>query len=193
MHRSESVNNHCRGDSILSAEQLFSLHGNLIRSVIRFYVKDEVEQDEIYQELFLYFARKPITEEIRNVQAFLYHVVRNLIKDRQRQQIRYERRLLRYADEKLAENQQETPEDSAVHMLEVKEQAQKVLELLERHLSENEVTAIRLRYNQDCDLHETARRMNLQPNTVSRYVCIGMKKIRAVFGGQDKANKEEGE
>jgi len=176
-------------EQIQSVERLFSQYGEFITSVIRFFVKDPFEQEDIYQELFIFFIRKPMPGDVRNMKGFLYRVIGDRIRDRKRRQVRYQQNLEKYADHSSSESKEEVSSVSTVHQ---KEQAERVYSLMKDYLTQNEATAITLRYKYDCDIHETARRMNVQPKTVSRYVCVGLKKIRNVFGRMERTH-EEGE
>jgi RNA polymerase sigma factor (sigma-70 family) len=176
-------------EQVQSAERMFAQYGGFIASIIRFFVKDPSEQEDIYQELFLFFMRKPIPGDVRNIKGFLYRVIGDRIRDRKRRQVRYQQNLEKYADRSNREPREEVSSVATVHQ---KEQAERVFSLMKDYLTRNEAMAITLRYKDDCDIHETARRMNVQPKTVSRYVCVGLKKIRDVFGRVERLH-EEGE
>lgn len=190
MHQSGSEEHRSTDEQVESAEQLFSQYGSFIRSIIRFFVRDVEEQEDLYQELFIFFIRKPVPTEVRNIKGFLYRVVADRIKDQKRKQVRYHKRLEKYAD---MVNPMESSEETGFSAMFRKEQAELVFSFLENYLTVNEATAITLRYKDECDINETARIMNVQPKTVSRYVCVGLKKIRTVFQKMERAHDEEGE
>lgn len=174
-------------EQIQSAEQLFSQFDSYISSVIRYFVRDECEREDIYQELFIYFVRKPLPEDVRNVKGFLYRVIADRVKDRKRKQARYHKRLEKYAD--ITGPVSEEADAPLTDFLQ-KERMDRVLSVAKQYLTENEATAVMLRYKNDYDISETAKRMKVQPKTVSRYICVGLKKIRMVIQKMERAQDE---
>ena len=71
--------------------------------------------------------------------------------------------------------------------------AQKILEIIERHLSKTEIKAIVLRYQNQFEIEDVAREMNIKPRSVSRYISVGIKKIRQLLNIEQGADHEEGE
>ena len=69
------------------------------------------------------------------------------------------------------------------------EEAQQLINQIQQHLSENEAKAILYRYQHECTLEETADKMGLQPKTISRYVSVGLKKIREIVKNKERADK----
>jgi DNA-directed RNA polymerase specialized sigma24 family protein len=57
-----------------------------------------------------------------------------------------------------------------------------MFELIRRHLPKNEATAMALRYKDNYNIHETAKKMDVKPKSVSRYLSVGTKKLRQVLG-----------
>ena len=190
MHPAGPSDDPCVEERIKLAEQLFSEYGGFIRSVIRFFIHEQTVQEDVYQELFVFFIRKPVPEDVQNIKGFLYRVIADRIKDLKRKQTRYNNRLVKYAE---SINPSVESDENGVFTVIQREQAEKVYAVLEEYLTENEARAITLRYKHDLDIHETAEVMDVQPKTVSRYVCIGLKKIRDVFKKRERAQHEEGE
>ena len=62
------------------------------------------------------------------------------------------------------------------------EEVEKMFELIHKHLPKNEATAMALRYKGDYNIHETAKKMDVKPKSVSRYLSAGTKKLRQVLG-----------
>ncbi len=156
------------------ASRLFEEHGAFIRSVIRFAVSDSSEYEDFYQDLYLSFALNPFTEELRNPRGFLYRVIVDRAKDRYRIQSR--RRRWRYELFYLARQEYiDRPEGSDVIR---HEEAQALFHRIETHLSRNEARAILYRYKYDYSLEETAREMGVKPKTISRYISVGLKKMK---------------
>lgn len=159
------------------AMKVFEEHGNFIHTIIHCNVKNEAEAEDLFQDFFLFLISKPIPEEVQNVRGFLYRVVSDKVRDAFRRIERYQGRIYRYAESRrrIIEN---CPESTVIEV----EETKKMFELIRRRLPPNEARAITLRYRNSCDTEEVAKKMGIRPRTVSRYISIGLKKIRQVLG-----------
>lgn len=165
------------------ATEAFVEHGDFIRAVIHFHVKNEAEAEDLFQDLFLFLISKPIPEEVQNVKGYLYKVISNMVRDAFRRIEHYQTRIYRYArwHRRTVEN---SPEDVLIET----EEVEKMFALIERHLPRKEALAVTLRYRDNCDTGEVADKMGVEPRSVSRYVSVGLKKIRAVFSQKQGSN-----
>ena len=59
-----------------------------------------------------------------------------------------------------------------------KEELEKMFKLIHRELPANEARAIELRFKHKHNRNEAAKIMGVDPSTVSRYVSVGIKKVR---------------
>jgi RNA polymerase sigma factor (sigma-70 family) len=169
------------------AKELFIEQGEYIRSVVRYAASGNEYTDDLVHELFLFFAAKPIPDDILNIRGYLYKVIFDKVRDWQRSRTRHQIRLRQYQEEKLKELTtlcREGQED---------ENAQQIMGLIERHLSRAEIRAIVLRYRNQYEIEEVAMEMNIKPRSVSRYISVGLKKIRQLLNIQRGADHEEGE
>ncbi|MHC4123295.1 MAG: RNA polymerase sigma factor [Planctomycetota bacterium] len=162
--------------NITLAMKVFEEHGDFIRTIIRFHVKNEAEGEDLFQDFFLFLVSKPIPEEVQNVRGFLYRVVSDQIKDALRRIDCYQRRICRYAErhKRIIEN---CPKNVVIEV----EETKKMLELIRRRLPSKEAWAVTLRYGNNCNIGEVADKMGIKPRSVSRYVSAGLKKIRHAF------------
>ena len=151
-------------------------HGDFIRSVIRFHVKDEAEAEDLFQDFFLSLISKPIPKDIRNERAFLYRVISLRVKDALRRIGRYQRRVHRYA-QRHKHTVDECPENAVIEADEV----EKMFELIQSRLPSREALAIKLQYKNDFETSKIAGEMGVTSRSVSRYVSIGLKRIRNTF------------
>lgn len=159
------------------AMKVFDEHGDFIRTVIRSNVKNEVEAEDLFQDFFLFLISKPIPEEVQNVRGFLYRVVSDKAKDTIRRITRYQARIYRYAEHhrRIVEN---CPENAVIEV----EETEKMFELIRGRLPTNEALAVMLRYRNNYNIGEVAEKMKIKPGSVSRYISVGIKKLRQVFG-----------
>lgn len=162
-------------ENIGVAKQVFEEHGDFIQKVIRFHMGNKPEADDLFQDLFLFLISKPLPEDVRNVHSFLYRVITARVIDRFRHETRMKAIMNRYAQKKgqmLEERQKGTARQD--------EKADKVFNIIQRNLPRNEAMAITLKYKHDFDINETAKHMGIKPRSVSRYLSVGMNKLRYV-------------
>jgi DNA-directed RNA polymerase specialized sigma subunit len=62
-----------------------------------------------------------------------------------------------------------------------KEETEKMLNLMQKNLSAKEAEAITLRYFNEDKISHVAQKMGIQKRSVSRYISVGLKKVRAVM------------
>jgi len=168
-------------ENLAYAEKVFAEHGDFVRRILCFHVRNQEEREDLFQEFFLVLISKPIPQDLQNVRGYIQHVVCDNIKDAFRRIERYQKRLHRYA-----EHHKHIVEDRPDNSLMETEEVEKMFELIRRHLPKNEATAMALRYKDNCNIRETAKKMNVKPRSVSRYLSVGAKKLRQILGVGDK-------
>ena len=161
---------------IVSAEEVFEKHAGFIRSVIRFHVKNEAEAEDLFQIFFLFLITKPLPSDLRNIRGFLYKIIIDKIKDFARQSIRYRKKIYNSI-----ENSRNNSIDSPDRVIIDLEETRKMFDIIRKNLPEKEALAVKLRYLDGYDISETASVMKVKPRTVSRYISIGLKKLRHIF------------
>lgn len=157
-------------------EKIFAEHGSFIRTAIRFHIKDEAACDDLFQDFFLSLVINPVPKDVKNMRGFLYRAVTYRSKDAFRRVTRY-RTILRGYAEKWQRRIEDSPEVMAIE----REEVEKVLELIHKHLPKKEAMAMSLKYGKDGDTEDVAESMGVKSATVSRYVCAGAKKIRNIL------------
>ncbi|MCK4751839.1 MAG: sigma-70 family RNA polymerase sigma factor [Planctomycetes bacterium] len=172
-----------KGGNVERATKIFAEHGDFIRSIINFNVKNKALSDDLFQDLFLYFISKSIPTEIRYMKGFLYKVTTDRIKDAFRRTGRYQAKLHRYANQRKSVPERE-PEKAMIDI----EETEKMFKAIARHLPSNEAIAVTLRYMDDNSITEIAEKMKIKPRSVSRYISVGLKKISYLFGTRQGGN-----
>jgi RNA polymerase sigma factor (sigma-70 family) len=157
-------------------EEIFTEHGDFVRSIIRFHVRNEVEREDLFQDFFLWLISKPVPQDVQNVRGYIYRVVYDDIKDAFRRIERYQKRVRRYAEhrKRIIENR---PRNSQTET----EEAEKMFELIRKRLPKKEALAITLRYHHNYDTATVAKTMGIEPKSASRYISAATKKLRQVF------------
>lgn len=169
------------------ARKLFTEQGEYIRSIVRYATSSNEYTDDLVHELFLFFVAKPVPDGILNIRGYLYKVIFDKVRDWQRSHIRRQTRLRQYQELKIKQLTalcREGKQD---------ENAQKIMDMIEKHLSRTEVRAIVLRYQSQYKIEDVAREMNIKPRSVSRYISVGLKKIRQLLNIKQGADHAEGE
>ena len=178
------LNTNKKGDApsdVDRAMRVFEEHGHFIRSIIDFNVRDEAEAEDIFQDFFLFLISKPIPDEVQNIRAFLYRLLSDKIKDAFRRIDRYQAKIRRYTT-----YPGRVTEYRSKNSLIEAEETKRMFELIERHLPQKEALAVTLRYKNNCDTAKVAKKMGVQPRSVSRYVSVGLKKARHLFGVNER-------
>lgn len=165
-------------DNVDKAARLFAEQETFIRGTIGYFVSDRQEREDIYQELFVYFVRKPIPEDICRLRTWLYRVILDRIRDRKRSQARYQQHLQAYAQQQL---KTEMPPQRAVDP----DQIDALFALIQEHLSPHEARAIRYKFVHHLTVQQIARSMKVKSTTVSNYLAVGLNKLRALLDKDD--------
>jgi RNA polymerase sigma factor (sigma-70 family) len=169
------------------ARKLFTEQGEYIRSIVRYIVSNNDYTDDLVHDLFLFFVARPVPDDVINIRGYLYKVILDKIRDWRRAKVRYQDKIRHYQEintTRLTALYQEGDQQ---------ENARKMLEIIEKHLSKTEIKAIILRYQNQFEIEDVAREMNIKPRSVSRYISVGLKKIRQLLNIEQGADHEEGD
>lgn len=156
------------------ATRIYNENSETIRRIIRRQVNDPTTVDDILHDFFLSLIRKPIPNEIENIKGYLYQAIRHDILDAAARKKNYNARLTRYAQRKIYENKSSNPQKIALK----KDEIQKIFDLINNQLPPREAMAVLQRYLYDLNTTQAAKAMNIDKRSFSRYICVGLKKIR---------------
>ena len=159
------------------AGAIFDEYGDRILAIIRFKVSNRSEADDIFQDFFLSLVHKPVPEGIQNIEGYLYRAIINDIIDMGRRTKSYRSQLDRYAKYRKYSAKYEDPHNIMIQA----EEVQKMFQLIERQLPPREAEAVIERYCHDCSIDNASKRMYVGKKTFSRYLCMGLKKIRQLL------------
>lgn len=160
--------------NVALAAEVFSKYGDFIRAVIRYKVKNEAWAGDLFQDFFLSLVSKPIPAGVQNVRSYLYRAIINDIADGTRRVEKYKTRMNKYAECLNYSINKSAPENALME----KEETDKMFKLIEGWLRRSEAQAVSLRYKNNYDIKEVARKMHVDDRTVSRYISTGLSKIR---------------
>lgn len=164
-----------------AAVEVFREHGDFLRAVVRFQVRNKSDEEDLFQEFFLALIRKPVPADVRNIRSYLYHAVVHHVVDAMRTRENYRRSLKNYAKEIRISINNRPPRNALVDDEEEKEA---VVAYFARHLQDREAQAFVLRYRDNCSNAEIAARMGIREQTVRRYLSVGMKKLRNTLAAE---------
>jgi len=160
--------------NVQRAAEIFDQYGDEIEALIRFQVQDQTAIDDIFQNLFLSLVNKPVPRGISNVKGYLYRAITNDVIDSVRRARNYQTQASRIVERR---NYVAFEQGSDTTVIEV-EELDRLSELIRENLPRCEAEAITLTCIDELDAGEAARRMGVNKRTVSRYKCIGLRKIR---------------
>lgn len=161
-------------NSVNIAAKVFAEHADFIYVIICRKVRDEAQANDLFQDFFLSLVSKPVPTGIKDIRSYLYRAITNDIIDANRRVKRYQARLRRYAEVLNYTTNNNTPENALIEV----EQTNKMFKLIEGRLPRSEAQAITLRFKDNRDIEEVAAKMNVNKRSVSRYISVGLKKMR---------------
>ena len=161
-------------ENVRLASTVFADYGSFIRAVIRSQVGDQAHADDLYQDLFLALIQKPIPEDVKSIKAYLYKAIANDAVDVVRRTQTGRTLMRKYGKRPNNSINKCRPENALIE----KEQMDRMFELIRARLPKSQTEAITLRYWHNHNTGEVAKRMGVDVRTVSRYISVGLRKIR---------------
>ena len=159
------------------AAEIFGQYGDDIQAMIRFQVQGESRIDDIFQDLFLSLVSNPVPASVSNMKAYLYRAVTRDVIDAGRRARNYQALPSKIAERRRYVTVEQSSDSTIVEV----EELEKLSGLIMEHLPPCQADAVSLTYIDDLDAGEAARKMGVNRRTVSRYKCVGLKKIRKCF------------
>jgi RNA polymerase sigma factor (sigma-70 family) len=160
-------------NNVDNAANVFAEHGDFIRTVIRYQVKNKDQEDDIFQNFFLSIVARPIPPDVRNIKSYLYRAITNGVISVTRRVEKYNNQILKYAKGTNRFINKQNPVDTLIET----EETDKMFELIEKQLRHSQSQAITLRYRNNYDIKKVAVKMNVDSASVSRYISVGLSKI----------------
>jgi len=151
----------------------YDAHADALFRFAYFHVSDKETAADLVQDTFLetwnYLAK---SEEIENVKAFLYHVLRNKIIDH------YRKHKTRSLDE-IAENGIDFPDDKASTAIETQAETSHVLRLLKK-MEDKYKEPVLLRYIEGLGVKEIAGIIGETENNTSVLIHRGLEQLKSL-------------
>jgi len=170
--RNTNTNNYA--NNVDAAAKIFTEYWDFIHMVIRYKVKNETQADDLFQDFFLSLVASPLPAGVQNVKGYLYRAITNKIIDATHRVESYRNHMYKYAKHLNRSINKKTPENAFIEA----EETKKMFELIEMRLRSSHAQAITLRYKNNYEIKEVARKMNVHNASVRKYIYVGLSKIR---------------
>lgn len=159
------------------AAEVFEENKEFIKNFIAVHLNREYRHlvDDIYQESLLSIFKRPLPADAVNMRSYLFRVLLNDTFDAIRKETAIRKREGKYIRNKGHKDPWENGDKEVLKM----EQDEFLEKFIEDNVCGCHRAAVRLRYIQGYDTGETAELMGVKKNTISRYVCLGMRKLKA--------------
>ncbi len=169
-------------EGVGKAAEIFDEYGDFIYSVIRCQTRNDTQANDLFQDFFLSVAFKPPPPDVRNIKRYLYKAIIHDIVDAVRRVENYQTKVRRYADDIRPSTIKDKPENILIDS----EEMDRMFELIRLQLPRSEAMAITLRYKNGHDIAEVAEKMEVDTRTISRYISVGLSKVRQFFSVQEQ-------
>ncbi len=170
----QNTNTNNYANSVDAAAKVFTKYGDFIHTVIRYQVKNETQADDLFQDFFLSLVTSPLPAGVRNIKGYLYRAITNKIIDATRRVNKYSYHMHKYYEYPNHSINKRTPENVFIDV----EETNKMFGLIKGRLTNSQYQAMTLRYSSHHSIKEVAKKMGVKSTSVSRYISIGLKKIR---------------
>lgn len=177
MDKTQPTTESNRRERVQSASQIFEELGADIRAVINYQTNNEVEAEDIFQDFFLSLVRKPVPKHVKDVRGYLRRAVVHDVIDASRKAKKYKDRLKRYSQKPSWKPER----NAALHSLIQEEQIGRISQVITEELLPSERKAIKLRFLCEKSMQEAAEEMGINKRSLSRYICVGFKKVRSLL------------
>ncbi|MCJ7730508.1 MAG: sigma-70 family RNA polymerase sigma factor [Sedimentisphaerales bacterium] len=164
-------------NNTVRAVEIFALHGDFIRKVIQYRIGDADLADDLFQNFFLSLVARPIPPDVRNVKNYLYRAIINDSFDAVRRVEQYQDRIQRYAERLKNPINKNHPENALIET----EETEKMFKMIELSLPPSESQAVTLKFRDNNSIGEAAKQMAVNKRSVSRYISVGLKKLRQIL------------
>lgn len=167
------------GESLTAAHAaagVFAEHGDFIRGVIRSRVGDESAAEDLFQDFFLSLICNP-PPVVVNMKSYLYKALLHDIVDAQRREVAYRKHVSRRVKRDRSRTATKAPDDAMIEI----EEANRIFDIIGTLVPRRQAQAVTLRYGADNTIGQIAQQMNVDRRTVSRNLCVAMRKLCRFF------------
>ena len=164
-------------------ESLLEKYESYIKAIISCQTRDTNEANDMFQEVYLAIARAvekdyfPHTENPSILKSYFYRMIVNDKIDKVRKTEREIRANFNYVEITKSCERTVSPSNKIARE-ELGEKLDNIIEKLPYRVR----MAVEYRYKEGCDSVETATKMRISSRSVSRYVSVGLRQLRKLYG-----------
>lgn len=173
----ENNSNKSYRENVEQASRIFSEYGDFIYSIIFTKVKNIEKTEDIAQNFFLSLVYKPIPPDVKDIKRFIYRAVTNDIIDTKRGINSYTKNFQKYSKNLKFPINNPPPANAYIDEGQIFE----MLDMMKERLPGSCYQAINLRYKENQSIKDIAEQMGVERASVSRYLSIGLKKLRRLW------------
>ena len=173
---------HQNDNSENNRDSMFAIiqeHEALIRSILLSKIPGHV--DDLFQDLCVSLATKPLPPDVRNVKSYLRRAINNDIMDLFRKLVNSRERLQQYATDVSNGGTKGKPDYCPQAMVMRKDQLQYVFKLAKEQLPAHLTHSFILRYKYNCDISEISKTLGVPKRVVSVYLSNARKQVRLLL------------
>ena len=157
-----------------SAARIIHEHESFIRWVIRMQNNSTASEDDLFQDFYLRLIANPVPVDVRSVKGYLYKALLNHLAVSYHQTSMYEKKIEKFRKKSKISVNKFDP----TRALLIREEMNKMFEFIKEISPGQRYMAITLRYRDGFSIQEVADRMGLKNSSVSKYISIGLGKVR---------------
>ncbi len=165
------------------ASEIFEQYGEFLRAMVYINISDKSLVEDIMQDFFVSLVEHPVREGIEDIKSYLYKAIVNDIIDKIRRINYYQEKVQRYR--RVADNNRIKQKITFEETLLEREEIIKLFKKIEKNLPQKEAAAVLNYCTFQYDIATAAERMQVDTRTFSRYVCVGLKKLRQLLQWSD--------
>ena len=165
-------------NNVEQAGQIILEYESFIRSIIHTQNLTDVSDDDIFQDFYLSLVAKPVPKNVRNIKSFLYKSIINHLSSSYLRMRAYEKKIQNFRKNSNFIVNKFDPTSALL----IREDTNKILELIKNNTSNKKYTAILLRYKEGYTIEEVADKMGIKYASVARYISTGLRMVRQCIG-----------
>lgn len=156
------------------AAQIIDEYEGFIRWIISSQNTFNLSEDDLFQDFYLLLISKPIPTNVKNIRGYLYKAVLNHLADSCSKFHFYEKNVKKIEKNNIFRINKIDPEGALL----IKEETNRMFELIKERSPGQKYVAITLRYRDGYSIQEIADKMGLKYSSVARYISKGLGIIR---------------
>lgn len=153
-------------------EDIYENYQDYILAILHSNQVNPADAEDILQNVFVYLIQHPLGPR-DNIKALLYRIITNDCIDLHRRRQNQQKNLFQYSQQPKRYNKQ-----GPLDFLALTEEIQKMFDLIGKELPAYMSRALLLRFRENKTNEQIAQEMQINKQSVSSYLAVGLKKLR---------------